>query len=601
MQKIKVLVVEDEVLVAKDIKSTLQKLGYSVTSIAYSANEALKKAEKESPDLILMDIVLRKGMSSLDAAHKIRSRFDIPIIYVTARSEKKILNAAKETEPYGFLLKPIESKTLGVTIELALHKHKIEKELKEQKQRLTEFMNTDTDAICFIDSNLNILDINKSGLESWDLKRKDIVGKNLLNYVERGQKKRWQNLLQEVLKTGKHFSLFNIQVPYQFGEGVVNIKVFKAGDGLGLIVTDITGQRKAEDAWRQSEERYRQLIENINEGILMEDKDGVITYVNDPFLKMLGYREDEVLGHKSKEFLDEGSSTKKKTKQSKRPKDEWEPYEIAWKRKDGKQLFTLLSPKPLYNEKGRFRGSVSVLTDIMERKKAEKELKTSRELMRNLSQYLQSVRERESKRIAREIHDVMGQQLTALKMDVSWLSHRIPTNKEEEKLFLNKAKAMSDLIDDTIKAVQKISAELRPGLLDDLGLLPAIEWLSQDFQSRTSIQCRMQFDCNELDLDPDCATAIFRISQEALTNIARHAKATHVNIRISERDGRLQLKIRDNGKGIRDDDVLSPTSLGLMGMRERLRPFGGELLINGIPKRGTTLTADIPLKSGGHK
>jgi two-component system sensor histidine kinase UhpB len=237
----------------------------------------------------------------------------------------------------------------------------------------------------------------------------------------------------------------------------------------------------------------------------------------------------------------------------------------------------------------------------MERRKAERELKRSRELLRNLSQYLQSVRERESKRIAREIHDVMGQQLTALKMDVSWLSHRIPSNKEEEKAFLDKAKAMSDLIDDTIKAVQKISAELRPGLLDDLGLLPAIEWLSQDFQSRTSIHCRTQFDCNEVDLDPDCATAIFRVSQEALTNIARHSKATRATIKISERNGRLQLTIRDNGRGIKKEDALSPTSLGLLGMRERLRPFGGELLINGVAKRGTTLTADIPMKRKGQR
>jgi two-component system sensor histidine kinase UhpB len=457
-------------------------------------------------------------------------------------------------------------------------------------------MNTDADAIFFIDSSLNILDVNKSGLESWDLKRKDIVGKNLLNYIESGQKKSWENLLKEVLKTGRHFSLFGVLIPFHFGDRIVNIKVFKAGDGLGLIVTDITDQRKAETAWRQSEVRYRRLVENINEGILMQDKDGKITYVNEPFLEMIGYREDEVLGHKSTEFLGEGYLTKMKEKRAKRPENEWESYELAWKRKDGKQIYTSLSPKPLFDEKGRFNGSVSVLTDITERRQVEKELKQSRELLRNLSQYLQSVRERESKRIAREIHDVLGQQLTALKIDVSWLSHRVPSNKEEEKAFLAKAKAMSRLIDETIKAVQKISAELRPGLLDDLGLLPAIEWLSQDFQSRTNINCRTQFDCNELDLDPDLATAIFRISQEALTNIARHAKATRAYIKISERNGKLILKIQDNGRGIKESDVLSPTSLGLIGMRERLHPFSGELHIDGTPKKGTVINVILPFK-----
>ena len=247
MQKAKVLIVEDEILVAKDISATLQKLGYSVTSVASLTDEAIKKAENESPDLILMDIVLGKNnKAGIEAATHIRSRLGIPVVYITAHSDRTTFEAAKNTEPYGYILKPVEESTLKTAVEIALHKHKIDKELNNQQNRLRAFMDTDTDALCFIDSNLDILDVNKAGLESWNLKREDIVGKNLLDFVERGQKKRWENLLKKVMETGKQFSLFGVPTPYQYGDRVIDIKVFKAGDGLGLIITDVTMQKRAE-------------------------------------------------------------------------------------------------------------------------------------------------------------------------------------------------------------------------------------------------------------------------------------------------------------------------------------------------------------------
>jgi two-component system sensor histidine kinase UhpB len=186
--------------------------------------------------------------------------------------------------------------------------------------------------------------------------------------------------------------------------------------------------------------------------------------------------------------------------------------------------------------------------------------------------------------------------LTALKIDLSWLANRIPPLEEGGKEILEKIGSMSDLMDKTIQTVQKISAELRPVLLDDLGLVPAIEWLSQDFENRTKIKCRLQLCCDNVALAPDCSTAIFRISQEALTNVARHARATRVDINLREQNGALVLKISDNGKGIMEDKICAPSSLGLMGMRERIRPFGGELHITGIPRKGTALSVTLPLE-----
>lgn len=225
----------------------------------------------------------------------------------------------------------------------------------------------------------------------------------------------------------------------------------------------------------------------------------------------------------------------------------------------------------------------------------EEQLKRSQEELRKLSRHLHFVRERESKRIAREIHDELGQALTALKMELTWISKNLPLTHELHRLVSAKAKSMSSLVDSTIKKVQRIASELRPGVLDDLGLVPAIEWLGQDFGRRTKIKCLTNLASFDYDLDPECSTAVFRILQEAMTNVTRHAKASQIRVSLKEKKGTLELKIRDNGKGIREKAIFSPDSLGLIGMRERLRPFQGEIQIKGIPDKGTTLTINLPI------
>jgi two-component system sensor histidine kinase UhpB len=246
-------------------------------------------------------------------------------------------------------------------------------------------------------------------------------------------------------------------------------------------------------------------------------------------------------------------------------------------------------------KKSKLKKGVKVLGDITERRQVEEELKRSREQLRSFTRHLQSIREEDSKRIAREIHDELGQSLTALKMDLSWLASRFPEYIPDRKQLLEKIKAMATLIDKTIQTVQKISAELRPGLLDDLGLIPAIEWQAQEFQKRTGIECQLELGCETIDLDSDRSTAIFRVFQESLTNVARHSSASRVNISLKKNSEKLELRVTDNGIGITEKVIHAIDSLGLMGMRERLHPFGGELKIQGLPDKGTTLTMILPL------
>jgi PAS domain S-box-containing protein len=229
--------------------------------------------------------------------------------------------------------------------------------------------------------------------------------------------------------------------------------------------------------------------------------------------------------------------------------------------------------------------------ELAERKQAESALKHSQEQLRALSFHLQSVREEERTLIAREIHDELAQVLTALKMDCSWVDSRVPQSPE----LRQKLESMSQLIDQTVTTVHRISSQLRPGLLDNLGLIAAIEWQAQEFQERTGIECDLRLPADDLVLDEERATAIFRIFQETLTNVARHAQATRVKIKLIEKVGKLVLRVSDNGRGIPPEQITDPMSLGLIGIRERVYPWGGAVKIKGMRDRGTTVSVTLPL------
>ncbi len=236
---------------------------------------------------------------------------------------------------------------------------------------------------------------------------------------------------------------------------------------------------------------------------------------------------------------------------------------------------------------------LGIAQDVTERTVVEQELKNSREQLRILLAHLQSVREDERTRISREIHDELGQSLTALKIDLSWLLKRL--NKEQKPL-VEKAELMSNLIDMNIQTVKRISAELRPGLLDDLGLPAAFEWQAEDFQKRTGIHCEIKIRPEDIALDRNLSTAIFRIFQETLTNVVRHAKARNVTVTLTKKREEFLLEVKDDGKGITEKQISSPKSIGLIGMRERVHFFGGGVKISGKKDKGTVVTVTIPIK-----
>ena len=232
--------------------------------------------------------------------------------------------------------------------------------------------------------------------------------------------------------------------------------------------------------------------------------------------------------------------------------------------------------------------------DITERKHIEDELKKSRQQLRDLSAHIQSSIEEERTKIAREIHDELGQSLTALKIDLFWLTKRLSKN---QKTALEKIHSMSALIDVTIESVQKISTALRPSILDDLGLVAAMQWQAEEFQKRTGIHCDLNIKPEDFFLDTDRTTTIFRIFQETLTNIIRHARATRVEVNLERKNGTVSLRVKDNGIGISDKEITGSKSFGLIGIRERVNAWVGDVNVSGSPKKGTTVTICIPVEN----
>jgi signal transduction histidine kinase len=212
--------------------------------------------------------------------------------------------------------------------------------------------------------------------------------------------------------------------------------------------------------------------------------------------------------------------------------------------------------------------------------------------LRALAARLFSIREDERARIAREIHDELGQVLTGLKMDVMWLSKQLDN---EHKPLLARIETMRQLIDSTVQVVRRISTGMRPEILDDMGLVAAIRWQSKEFQKRLGIRCRVELPGDQIHLGSELSTAVFRIFQEMLTNLARHAKAGSVTVKLNISKERLTLKVADDGVGMGESAPQARASLGLLGMRERAQLFGGEVTFQATPGRGTTVLLSIPL------
>ena len=343
---------------------------------------------------------------------------------------------------------------------------------------------------------------------------------------------------------------------------------------------------------KETEKRLKSLekaLETTTMGVTITDKRGKILYVNRAEADIHGYSVRELIGKSSGVFA---PPQFRRLLNPEDLKNETKKRESLNIRKDGSTFPVNLISDVVRDSSGNSLGIVTICEDITKRKEFEEELKNSRLQLKNLIERTENVREEERRRIARDIHDELGQVLTVFAFDLAWISKRL--NKDQTDI-IDKIASTSELIKEAIKSVQKIADELRPTLLDDLGLVAGLKWQAADFQERTGIICSLAIKPESITVDESLSTEIFRIFQEALTNVARHAGATTVNASMRMDNEGIFLSIADNGIGIKTSDISSSSSIGLIGMRERLYPWKGSLEIKGKEGSGTKVLIKIPL------
>jgi PAS domain S-box-containing protein len=387
-------------------------------------------------------------------------------------------------------------------------------------------------------------------------------------------------------------------------------------------------RHRAEAVLQASERRYRQLFDNAAEVIYAHDLDGRLTWVNRAAEDTTGFQRDEMLGMNILDLVapEDRAETRDVLERTARGDPVPSPYEFDVLTRDGGRVTLGVSWRPvtldgrpvalqaiahnltrrkhaeaelrqacaaLEQRSAELSGTVAMLNEhIVERRNAEAQLRTSQAQLRALSTRLLRAQEQERRRIAREIHDDLGQALTALRLDVAWLGRRVDA---DARATHEKLARMGQLVDATVESVQAIARDLRPPILDDVGVAAAIEWQAKEFERHTGIRCRVRLGRDDIELDADRSIALFRLVQEALTNVARHAHATRVTIALSEIGHTLLVVVRDNGRGMRCTAKLRTGALGLLGMRERIHLCGGRLRIASRPGKGTVIRAQIPL------
>jgi PAS domain S-box-containing protein len=353
---------------------------------------------------------------------------------------------------------------------------------------------------------------------------------------------------------------------------------------------DITERKRAEEGLRESEQFNREVIANAQEGVAVYDREFRYQLWNRSMEELTGVPAAEALGKCAFDLFPHLREQKvdlllRRALAGEVVRAPDTPFRVPT---TGKSGWVSGVYGPHFGASGQIHGVIGTIRDITERKRTEEELQRSFDRLRALAARLQRAREEERTSVAREIHDELGQALTAIKIDLSSVIRELPQDKK------GRSESILKLVDQTIQSVRRISSELRPAILDALGLVAAVEWAAEDFEVRTGIKCRLDLPQEDIVIDQERATTLFRIFQETLTNVVRHANATEVNAQLAKEEGSLTLKIHDNGKGIDAEQLSSSRSLGILGMRERALLLGGELDISGAPGKGTTVRVRIP-------
>jgi PAS domain S-box-containing protein len=487
-----------------------------------------------------------------------------------------------------------------------------ERTRRELEELYTNLFQTMNQAVMYMDGNGAILSANPAAEKLWGFPIEETRGRHRSELHLRATREDGTPISVDefpsmvALRTGSeaHNAVLRIWSA-QTGEphwlSIDAIPRFRAGEAkpyqVQVICHDLTAQVEAAAHLRASEERCRLLIDHGMEVIVVVDAAGTILYVSPSVERVFGYPPHLLIGTNALEYLhpDDRQAVQGSLRSILHsPPSAAVTLHIRLRNRDGEWRSVESTAANCLRVKG-LRGIVVNLRDITERKHSEEQLRISHDQLRQLAAHVESAREEERGRISREVHDEFGQMLSVLKLDFETLASQLrPRAAEARGGFDKRVAAIVREIDLSMNTVRRIAAELRPAVFEDLGLAAALHWQLQEFESRTGIRCRRRGLSHSAGLAAEPSLAVFRIFQEILTNVIRHANATILQVTVETDGDWFTLRVSDNGKGF-DPKLLSPSrSLGLLGMRERAGLYAGTIEWSGRRNGGTTVTVCLP-------
>jgi PAS domain S-box-containing protein len=467
--------------------------------------------------------------------------------------------------------------------------------LEESRDRYRNLYDFLPVAFLTLNSKGLIFEVNHSAVSLFEADRRELINARFAGYIVPEDVKRWYQIFSKILNSNRKYSCELAIRRMDGSDFPAHFDCMRMEDGSGdktvrVAISDITEQKRAEAELRVSEEKFRAIFEGTRDGIVLINDAGMIVDCNQEFVRQAGMPSGQLKQMRIWDFRPADKVELAKSIFQEALKSGLAGVaEFKYKKPDGKVIQVEARGTCLII--GSQTYLKCIVRDITDRKNVETELREYQRLLRELAAQGASSREAELKHIAREVHDELGQLLTALRMDISLL--RIQFGYDNPALMIM-IKDMLVLVDKAIQGVRDVTANLHPPALD-MGIVPAIKWLAEDFTSRTGVSCDLQFVDDQPRLDDTRTLTLFRIVQESLTNIARYAQATHVVITIKSSREDITIEVRDDGKGFDTHAIPTKQSFGLMGMKERALAVSGKVEVASSPGAGTVVLVDIPL------
>lgn len=608
-----ILIVDDTEENLLFLEVVISKLDVNLIK-ASNGPEALRKIKGKELALAILDVWMPE-MTGYELAHLInidRAENKVPVIFLTANffSEVELIKGYS-FGAVDYIFKPVDRQILqskiNVFIDLSNQKQTIaynarllkdytdkltivNAALKKSEEKYKSYIESAPDGVFVTDETGKFLEVNNAASRITGYSKDQLLSMSMSDMLIDRSVDDIIAFFKQLIKNGS--IKVNSLLRHKDGSKKwIEIDAVQLTETRFLgFVKDITVSKFAEEALRESEDRFRSFFELTADLMAISDMDGNFLDVNSSWSRVVGYSRKELLEKSYLEFIhpDDLDITTQIVTDKLMHGDTVLSFENRYIGKDGGIVWLEWTSQPNVSKGQTF----AIARNITERKKTEAELKSSLEQLHLLSQHVEKVRETERVAISRELHDDLGQALTAVKIDLGLIKQKI--SNPEALVRINK---VSSLVSDTIKTVQRLTSQLRPQILEDLGLEAAIEWHTKEFAERFGVKISLNLELDsEVYISPDASLTVFRIMQESLTNIARHSKATRIEIQLSRTTDSIHFRVTDNGIGIKADELNSKQSFGLIGMKERAASMDGILEIFNLEGNGTEVLLVFPIK-----